>query len=274
MKKQTGHVNIDGDVVVYAAGFAAQKTWYIVDDKSFDKKATAKEYCEKYSIDAEEIISTVEAEPLEFCLSTVKRMLKHIIEGAAATTYDVVLTGEDNFRNDIATIQPYKGNRVSAKPRWYAEIVEYLKDVHGAIVTKGEEADDYLSYRCYQHGHTIATIDKDLNNTPGWHYNWNSKELYYVTEEEATRHFYTQLLTGDSTDNIPGLYRVTGVRAWKEMKDDIAILRTPESCYEYVYSVWKEAADDTLDVTETLTELGRLLWMRRYPEELWKPPTT
>ena len=36
-----------------------------------------------------------------------------------------------------------------------------------------------------QEGHGIATLDKDLDGCPGWHYNWVKDDMYYVSEVEA-----------------------------------------------------------------------------------------
>ena len=69
-------------------------------------------------------------------------------------------------------------------------------------------------------GWGIATLDKDLDGVPGWHYVWKGKRegVFYVTETEADRFFYTQMLTGDATDNIPGLFKMVGVKALAKTK--------------------------------------------------------
>jgi len=288
--ERSSHVNIDGDVVVYAVGFAAQTTWHVVDGKRFEDKADAITYCEKYGIDADTIEKEIEPEPIEHCLSSVKRMLANVQKKAKATTRSILLTGDGNFRETVATLQPYKGNRSNtAKPYWYDDIIAYLVDVQGAEVIEGEEADDQLSIRAMAHGHTIATIDKDLDNTPGWHYNWNHDRLYYVEPLDADRNFYKQLFTGDSTDNIPGLYRTTGVRAKKAWKDAIDEMTDVRRMYDHVLDVYAESlankADTSIDdlvpddvefyyedARDIINEIGQLLWMRREEGETWKPP--
>lgn len=281
--KKTTHVNIDGDVILYAVGFAAQATEYHVDGKQFDAKLDATDYCDKYNLEHSDIDVAVRPEPVEHCLSSVKRMLKRIVEESEAVTSTVLLSGSANFRTEVATIQPYKGNRKADKPYHYGNIRNYLLNVHRAHVCEGEEADDQLSIRACVAGHTIATIDKDLDNTAGWHYNWNTKVLYEVTPVEADRNFYKQLLTGDATDNIPGLYRITGTRASAAMKARIDEEREPAAMYDIVFSIYKEALqaleeeDRTVSITNSnvasiIQELGRLLWMRRTENELWQRP--
>ena len=293
MNQPSTHVNIDGDVVLYSVGFASQTTYHVADGKRFADRDDCRDFCERYDLAIDDIIKEYEAEPIEFALSSVKRLLARIKEGSKATTSTVLLTGGDNFRDGIATIQPYKGNRLDApKPVHYQAIKDYLIQVHGAEVVEGEEADDQLSIRCVQRGDTIATIDKDLRNTSGWHYNWQKDELDYVGPHQADRNFYKQLITGDSTDHIPGLFRITGVRGKKAWKDALDDMTEPMDMWKHVLNVymdalkikWQKAVTEDIvwdkahmaaihrDCTNYLIEIGRLLWMRREEEELWLPP--
>lgn len=272
------NVLIDGDVICYAVGFASQTTEYDVDGHIFPKKADAIAFAAKYDLADPE--PRITYEPLEYCLSSVKRMVKNIVEDSGADTYTLILSGKENFRTDVATIQPYKGNREgghSAKPHYYGDIRAYMINVLNTHVTTGEEADDYMSYTSLETGDIIATIDKDLRNTAGKHYNWNKKVLDEVTPLEANCNFWTQMLTGDATDNIPGLFKLTGVKASKAFKQEV------EACYTYdgmrtvVIHTYRRAfekkmGDDAPSFDEQaamLDEIGALLWMRRKPNELW-----
>lgn len=242
------HVNIDGDIICYSVGFAS------------------------------------EGEPLEHTLSSVKRMIGHIVEGCKADTYTVLLTGKGNYRDEVATIRPYKGNRKAAKPEAYHEIRDYIIDHQFGWLCDGEEADDQLGIRAVSSGDIIATIDKDLDNVPGVHYRWKTPhreaKMYTITADGAMRHFYTQLLTGDSTDNIPGLYQMTGKRATAKIKAGLDDCDTPVQCWQYVYSVWCDAYEEVgmcLDemhcvVENWLWEIGQLLWIRHYDGQTWTPP--
>jgi hypothetical protein len=287
-------VNIDGDPIVYAVGFASeQKRFRTPDDKLFEEEADADRYVGKYydqlladyfpeeddGFDLWSFIEEVKVqEPLEFVLSSVKRMIADIVAKTEADEYYVWLTGVDNFRDEVATIQPYKGHREGApKPFFYQQIRDYIIDHQNGVVINGCEADDMLSLGAVMHGHVIATIDKDLDNTPGEHYNWQKKELYNVSPVEADRNFYCQIITGDPTDNIPGLYRVTGVRAHAKFKAKVNACTTPAEMYAAVVGVYNEAKKqndlDDLDVEATILEIGRLLWMARDPNDyLWEAP--
>src|SRR5690606_12181687 len=120
----------------------------------------------------------------------------------------VFLQGSGNFRDRVATIQPYKGNRdPNNRPRYFEEIRQYLLDFHGAELVEGMETDDACGIEQWKNkdrSTCIVSIDKDLLMIPGYHYNYVKKELQYVTLAQANRRFWLQVLTGDSTDNIRG----------------------------------------------------------------------
>jgi len=150
-----------------------------------------------------------------------------------------------------------------------------------AVVAEGEEADDLLGIGAVQHGHGIATLDKDLNGIEGYHYNWKKKEVYVVSPESADIFFYKQLLTGDATDNIPGLYKMVGVKATQKVIEPLYELETPEEMYAYVrdqYLIGYDKVGMCPDERETivdnwLSHIGKCLWIRREAGELWDAPT-
>jgi 5'-3' exonuclease len=100
-----------------------------------------------------------------------------------------------------------------------------------------------------------------LDNLRGHHYNFVKNERYYITESQAIKNFYRQLLTGDRTDNIPGLAGIGPKKAEKILQD----CETEQELYKAVL----KAYDGNV---EYLTEQGQLLWIRRKDNELWEPP--
>jgi len=179
--------------------------------------------------------------------------------------YDGYLTGSNNFRNEIAVTAPYKGNRKDvAKPVHYQLLRDYLQHQWGFVMIQDQEADDAIGIRAYElndEEYIIMTIDKDLDMIKGWHYNFVKNERYFVKEEDTLRTFYKQILTGDRTDNIIGLKGTGPVKADKVLKE----CETEEEMYEAVL----EAYDGN---EERVLENGRLLWIRRLPEQIWTPP--
>jgi 5'-3' exonuclease len=176
--------------------------------------------------------------------------------------HELFLTGKNNFRYDIAVTEPYKGNRKdSKKPKHLPLLREYLQTAWAAKVSEGQEADDDIAIRATELGDEsiIVSTDKDFNQVPGWHYNFVKKVKGYVTPEEGMRFFYKQILTGDSADNIKGLFRVGDVKATKMLADSKTEVELYQCCVEAMGA-------------ERVLENARLLWLRRKQNELWEPP--
>ena len=230
-------VHIDGDIIAYSVGFASN------DD------------------------------PPAFAIHSAKKLLERVIEETEADDYIVHMTGPTNFRDELATLQGYKENRRGTeKPVHHKKIRDWLIKKHPSDVSKNCEADDTMGIAATaddEHTHIIASLDKDLNMIAGWHYNWRKEELYYMEPDEADNCFVLQLLTGDSTDNIPGLKRITGKVASKKIKEWCL---EPELFHEKVDRVREVYTEhgDGLEVDMILHEIGNLLWMRRTGYDVWE----
>lgn len=217
-------------------------------------------------IDADVIVYRVafasEEEEEDICLARAKELIFEIVYTELnCDDYKAYITGRGNFREVVATTAPYKGNRKDfQRPKHYHALREYLQRL-GAELVEGQEADDAIAIKAQEGHYWIVSIDKDFDQVPGWHYNFVKKEKYYVTEEEGLRNFYTQILTGDRVDNIIGIKGIGPVKAEKILKDC-----TTEREY---YDACVKAYDGDI---ARVTENGVLLWLRRYPNQLWQPP--
>jgi DNA polymerase-1 len=184
----------------------------------------------------------------------------NIVRGSKCPLFKVVLSGKDNFRERIATIKPYKENRKGQdKPHHFNLLRDWLLEKPYTIVSVDEEADDVIS-RAMIAGHVGASPDKDLNNTPGSHYNFRTGELYEVSEAEARRNFYTQMLVGDTADNIPGIKGVGPKTAAK-------LLLNCKIEMDYEGVIYREYNKIYPDPTAAMNEVGQLLWMSRVEGE-------
>jgi DNA polymerase-1 len=145
------------------------------------------------------------------------------------------------------------------------EIRSYLTDVWGAEVTDGIEADDILGIEATLDPEcVICSIDKDLNQIPGKHYNWKNDKHYEVSEFEGWYNLYTQALTGDVSDNIPGLPKVGPVNAKKILEND----KTHRDLYESVLGAYLKRNFST----EYLVEQMNLLYLWRKMPDQWEKP--
>lgn len=222
----------------------------------------------------------VTPEPVAFALEATKFQIESIIKEVGAKDVKAYLSGSGNYRYGVAKQRPYKGNRDAAiRPVHYEAIRAYLQEYWGAIVIDKIEADDEISIRARGiHGVVIATIDKDLDQIPGMHYNYMKKVKYDIDETEAELFFYQQALSGDSTDNIPGCYKVGNVKAQKIVNDAFSKVGEFGDVWSAVvdtYALSKERegcpyADG--DSGAVALETARLVKLQEYEGQLWNPP--
>lgn len=194
-------------------------------------------------------------EPVNYALHTAKQTLAPIYE----TFGDVrlFLSGKTNFRYRVATIQEYKGNRVQEKPLWFDELRQYVIDHHGATVSEGQEADDDIGiaqWAAKDRSTCIVSLDKDMRNIPGHHWHPLKQEYSYITLAEANKNFWTQVLTGDTADNIRGIPKVGPKTAAK-------ILEGKESWVDLQQAVAQ--AYRNAGIENELDENAQLLWILR-----------
>jgi len=175
--------------------------------------------------------------------------------------YRVFLTGKGNFRHEYAVTAGYKENRKDKeKPEHLAVIRQYLIDEWEAVVSDEEEADDLIAIAATQQPSIIVSIDKDFNQVPGKHFNPNTGKLYNVSEEDAVKFLYEQILTGDRADNIMGIKGVGPVKAKKALADCVTERQMYDVCVEMYGG------------DERVIENGRLLYLRRKEGEIWNAP--
>jgi len=172
-----------------------------------------------------------------------------------------------NFRY---TIDPnYKANRPDTPDfikEWRPTIHEAFKDTWGFQAVDGMEVDDAVAIAVEKYKNNydeifVATFDKDLKQIPNTtFYNMKKHVTENITEDIANKYFYTQVLTGDSSDNIPGLKGIGPAKAKKTLKDCISeysLFRTTALAYkqkaEEVYN--KKLANITTDIMAELVDI-------------------
>ena len=157
-----------------------------------------------------------------------KKFMEHLtdVQNSLFTKdYVMAIGGPDNFREDL--FSDYKGNRKKAKdtrPEWFGDLKSWASTLEGSVESDNCEADDLVrvwALECDEAGinRVVVSVDKDLDCIPGNHYNPRTKAIYQVCEEYAERFYWQQVLTGDSVDNIPGLWKVGPVKAKKILAD-------------------------------------------------------
>ena len=223
---------IDGDLLVYRVGFATEHNRFREATRQMDNRL--EQILEKYDTDA----------------------------------YMLYLSDSDgNFRK--ALYPEYKANRKQEKPRHYEDLINYLLEDWAALVAWGQEADDALGIFQMKHpGTVICTVDKDLDQIPGKHYDFIKDKEFDITPEEGLRFFYQQVLSGDATDNIPGLRGIGPVKAASILK---GCTGEPE-LFNAACSAYKQAYKDDQKALSAMLLNARLVRIRQKPEELWEFP--
>jgi 5'-3' exonuclease len=178
--------------------------------------------------------------------------------------------GPGNFRNLI--YEDYKLNR-HQDPQIANKFVPTLREMcvrqDIAVKATGREADDLMriwAEQCRQTGedYVICTIDKDLRCIPGKYYNMKNKTLEDISEIEALRHFYEQLLKGDPVDHIPGLPGVGPKRATSILSGAFC----EEDFQEIVVANYLEKYGE--DWYSYLLSNGKMLYLQKHPEDYFK----
>ena len=130
----------------------------------------------------------------------------------------------DNVRNKIATYKQYKGTRKYAQKydneeEYKSWVEEYIKDNYEYHKEDELEADDLCTMAHIRGKTFIYSKDKDLRNSPGFHFDFTTKSLVTVDDFEGLISLLKQAITGDSVDNIPGANNVGPVAAKKALKE-------------------------------------------------------
>jgi 5'-3' exonuclease len=278
------HPLVDGDILVYEVGFAAETAW-----KGENK-----------GVDID-----VNPPPFDRCADLLDNRIRNTCAIVGATVPPTLfLTGKENFRYDIAKRMPYKGGR-GKKPYHYKNLIAYIKGKYDYRLTEGLEADDLMAieqtttdsllygnplYRGPRCETIICTRDKDLRQVAGWHYGWELGNQPQFGPERVSHlgsialsknrkkirgtgilFFYSQCLTGDGVDSIPGIDGCGPVKAYEILEH----AKTEEEAFRSVLAAYRTSYPETAE--SELLEQGRLLHMTRGLHEdgspiLWEFP--
>jgi len=207
---------------------------------------------------------------LETSWANFQRQFQELVEEVFCTDFVMAVKGENNYRDII--YPDYKANR-KRNPKGRNPFVPIIRQLavaeDFAVEAEGREADDLVRIwaneaRKAGRDFIVCTSDKDLKCIPGKYYNIDKRELFIITEEAATRHFYEQLLKGDPTDNIPGIPGIGPVKATRILKD----LNSEADFQEAVVEQYLIAFGPEL-WHEALVLNGKLLNIQNHVEDYW-----
>lgn len=148
-------------------------------------------------------------------------MLQAVQDALPGYTPIMALTSTRNFRKDV--LPSYKAHRTDTrKPVVHAAMREWVKTEYEHFEVFGMEGDDIMGVLATNGRHpgsVIVTIDKDLKQIPGTHFQYKrwaetgEVVLLEIEEEEADYFHLYQTLCGDTTDGYKGCPGVGDKRA-------------------------------------------------------------
>lgn len=172
---------IDGDILLHRFAFANQ---YSIDWDG-DGDFTVVKNAERAKLELDE---------------TVQSLMK----STKTKFYVFCISSIFNFRYRV--LPTYKHNRSGEKPELYDILLKHALESYNTMTYKNLEADDLMGILSTEEPEewVVATLDKDLDQIPGWHYNWNKDSLYRVDQPYCDYWFMRQVLIGDPTDGYKG----------------------------------------------------------------------
>lgn len=250
---------IDADIILYKSAFQAEYTTCEFEDGTLVRGTRAASKVARETGMTYRCYKTLDT--IDKSLGIANKIISNILNKTEATDMRLYVSGRENHRYDL--YPEYKQNREGQqKPSYLGVVRSYLEDRYPVIQCSGE-ADDAIGLDSLEG--IICTIDKDLDQLPGIHYNWDKDYLYEVTEEEGNRTFYKSVLTGDTSDNIPGLYKTTGQKCVTKIKNGVYTYTSNKDLWAYVKGHYTGHED-------TARLIAQLLWIA-HPEEIyWSEP--
>ena len=265
---------IDGDILVYRMAFATQKNvwthtrsgqffegvkkakdWFKEENGFNPNIHKPKEWMDKYW-DESEWTSELQVEPFNHCSYLIDMAMNTIVKKTGADTATVYLSDKSCFRNDIAVTKEYKAGR-PPPPVHKDKARDYLLNLYGAEIGDNLEADDMLGLNQTE-STVICSIDKDLLQIPGRHYDIVNETSHMVDPYEADCWFMCQVISGDATDNIPGIPGMGDAKAAKLVD---AYAGDHEGLVECIKGMYEEHYP--YDPEGVLREMAQLVYILR-----------
>ena len=276
-------LNVEADEILYRSAFAVQRTAWKFISKSGNTRDLGSKFtktkiikfmkeCNKILDEDYKLEKYIIAEPFSHCARIIRDTIKRL-ETHGDVRLFLTSSDKSNFRFNVAKTPGQKGQGYKAgraeKPVHYKAARELLLNEFNAEEIHGYEADDALGI--YQNNNTIAVhIDKDINMIPGKHLDWVNMEFYdcqfnlgtvtYNKEKKKAvgrgrKWFYHQLLTGDATDNIPGVPGFGDKTAYTALEG----IDNEKECAIMVLSLYQKHFD--YEALDRLYEIASLIWI-------------
>lgn len=300
---------VDADTILYSSAAQQQLNKCLATNieygsqRLFESKTAFNEWAKEnnrdkanYTFETKSEIKP-DAEP-RFAFQSIKQKVDKIIDAAKCDDFVLCIEGEGNFRKDFKSrFVDYKGQR-SEKPLLFEECREFFlkKYKKKVVLSEGRETDDtcnILAWESYNKGVeakdksqcnvVLAAVDKDIAaNSRGWLLNYNKLEngIFWNDGFTQSYNFATQLLIGDSADNIPGIEKLSKITKERfnikvdgvgpaTAKKILADCKTESDLAARVYECYSAMYGEEKGWEERLDENGFFLYLLRHEKDEW-----
>lgn len=246
--------------------------------KEIEEEVWATEHSLFFMTDNKQVYKTREKKKAKALKRAEKRFQENPLDAVNRDLVDIYQPSKyvPNFRDKVAKKKVYKGNRKAARPLHYENLVAYVCATRDVTCAIGCEADDLLAIHQYNSEYlstVICSRDKDLKIIPGMHYGWacGNQRVFSFTEVKVNgklqllggkklegtglKFFYSQVLTGDTTDNYPGLPRHGPAEAFKVLNS----CKGEEAMFNAVKELYIASYGDEWHAE--MNEQAQLAWM-------------
>lgn len=279
----------DLDTICYPVSTMCDEKWietFVFNrSRKFKNRTELKRWCEVKNVDYKslDIKDCREAEPIENCLSSVRKSIERLFEEVGATHAEYYLGGSGNFRLDLPLPVRYKSNRDNhIKPTHLQASQEYVIRKFGAKKIKNIECDDFVSIRTIavnkQFGvkGVCITTDKDQLQTftdevyvyrGGKEYHLNSElgELWLEkTSVKGTGLKWLLLQAfcqGDSTDEYLPRRHFNKKYGAKSYYNDVNDIDNVKDLLQFVVNKWRSLVGETCEFNSWDGKFQFMTWL-------------
>ena len=200
---------VDLDVMLFRVASACQTTHIDVSrgktTKRFGTRTEFKGYCKLKDLDygTFSIVDGVEAEPIAYCIHTLKASIKKLKERLGITKFIFTVGGSNNFRLDLPLQNKYKSNRDNMqKPIHLQACREYVIKYLDAKLVSGYENDDI-----------VQGLSEWINN------NTKAKAYLYTNDKDSFQSLNSNYIYNPMTDDVAEIKG--GIGKLYEYKDGV-----------------------------------------------------
>ena len=184
-------------------------------------------------IDADSLVYQSLRDTLEESIDALDEKFQNILDSTKCTNYTLFISKGKYFRHELSKDEYKSTRKYPDKTSWLKPLKAVLEVKYNAVFMYGVEADDLVHY-WYNNESTssytkiICSADKDLlKGVPGKHFNYTytvdedsfeTKKGSWVeiTQEEAELFLKMQMIVGDSSDGVKGLFK-KGIKYWEKL---------------------------------------------------------